>query len=49
VKHANGQESYVNVLPPGLVVVVSNEGQFTQSFEAQKVEQLVAIIGANGG
>lgn len=49
MKHANGKESYMNVLPPGLVVVVSTEGQFTQTFETQVVEQLVSIIGGNGG
>jgi hypothetical protein len=50
LKHANGKESSVNVLPPGLVVVNSMDGyQFSQSFEAKTVEQLVAIVGANGG
>lgn len=50
LKHANGKESSVNVLSPGLVVVASMDGhQFSQSFEAKTVEQLVAIIGANGG
>jgi hypothetical protein len=49
LKHANGKESSVNFLVPGLVVVASMDGQFTQSFEAKTVERLVAIIGATGG
>lgn len=50
LRHPNGEESSVNVLSPGLVVVASTDGrQFSQSFEAKTVEQLVAIIGANGG
>jgi hypothetical protein len=49
LKHANGKESSINVLSPGLVVVASTDGQFTQSFETRTAEQLVAIIGATGG
>jgi hypothetical protein len=49
LKHANGKDSSVNVLSPGLVVVGSADGQFTQSFEAKAVEQLIASIGATGG
>lgn len=47
--HADGKESSINVLASGLIVVVSKEGQFTQSFEANVVGELLAIIGANGG
>jgi hypothetical protein len=49
LKHADGKMSSVNVLSPGLVVVASPDGQFTQSFEAKVVEQLIASIGAAGG
>ena len=49
LKHAGGNVSSVNVLSPGLVVVVSPDGQFTQNFEPRVVEQLVASIGAAGG
>lgn len=49
LKNANGKESSVNVLSQGLVVVALPDGQFTQSFEARTVEQLIAIIGAAGG
>ncbi len=49
LKHANGKESSVNFLAPGLVVVASMDGQLTQSFEAKAVERLVAIVGATGG
>jgi hypothetical protein len=49
LKHADGKDSSVNFLAPGLVVVASKDGQFTQTFEAKTVERLVAIIGATGG
>ena len=49
MKEANGKDSSVNVFPPGLVVVNSMVGQFTQSFEGKTVEQLVAIVGDTGG
>jgi len=49
LKYANGKESSVNVMSLGLVVVGSADGQFTQSFDAKAVEQLVASIGATGG
>jgi hypothetical protein len=49
LKHANGNESSVNVMSHGLVVVGSADGQFTQSFDSKAVEQLVASIGATGG
>ena len=49
LKHADGKVSSVNVLPLGLLVVALPDGQFTQSFEARVVEQLIASIGAAGG
>lgn len=49
VKHAGGKESSVNVLPSGLIVLSSNEGQFTQSFEAKVVGELVAAVEGNDG
>ena len=45
--YVDGKQSSVNVCPSGLVVVVSEEGQFTQKFEAKAVEQLALSVGAN--
>jgi hypothetical protein len=49
LKHAYGNESSVNFMASGLVVVASIDGQLTQSFDAKAVERLVAIIGATDG
>lgn len=49
VRLSDREESSINVLPWGKVVVVSTEGQFTQSFEAKVIGELLTIIGLNGG
>jgi hypothetical protein len=46
VKYDGGKEGSVNIFPSGFVIVSSRDGQFTQTFEAKVVNELIDSIGA---